>query len=697
MKMKTKYTILSLAILFVALFFGCSSDDFEPENFGICPLVISTVPENLETNVLPDQIIKINFNTEIDPATITSSSVTITGMGTAINGTLETVGSTVTFTPTENLDPDTTYTGKVFSSVTNTFGLAMLEDYVWSFSTGDVLTPIVVDTDPDDLETNVVLNKTISATFSEAMAPGTISNSSFTLMDGTTAISGTVNYSGLVATFNPTANLDASTTYTATITTEATNLDGISLQSDYVWTFTTGTLTAPTVIATNPANQETNVVTNTNITATFSRAMAPGTINNTSFLLMDGTTAVAGTITYSGVVATFNPSQNLNANTTYTATITTAAESSDGVALESDYVWTFTTGTLIAPTVIATNPADQESNVATNINVTATFSRPMAPGTINNNSFLLMEGATSISGAITYSGVVATFNPSQDLKINTVYTATITTAAQSSDGVALQSNYVWTFTTRGGAVLPDIGTVEMFGAFGGNAGITNQGLFSEINNGGIATTAASTLVTGFHDEMTGDVYTETTLNVGGVSGGIFTAPPAPGTATSFAIAQQGLQDANDLYLAISPASMPGGSDPGAGELGGLTLPAGVYKSASGTFGITNGDLVLDAQGDPNAVWVFQTDAGLTVGTAGPAGARSVRLINGASSANVFWYVGSAATINGAGGGVMEGTIVSSAGVTLSTAGNVVLTVLNGRAISLVASVTMVNTIINVPN
>jgi hypothetical protein len=308
-----------------------------------------------------------------------------------------------------------------------------------------------------------------------------------------------------------------------------------------------------------------------------------------------------------------------------------------------------------------------------------------------------MNGTTAVAGAVTYSGVIATFNPSQNLIPNTTYTATITTAAQSSDGVALQSDFVWTFTTRQVVVGPNIGSVERFGAFGGNAGVTNQGLFTEINNGGFGTTAASTLVTGFHDEMTGDVYTETPLNVGGVSGGIFTAPPAPGTATSFAIAQQGLQDANDLYLAISPASMPGGSDPGAGELGGLTLPPGVYKAAGGTFGITNGDLVLDAQGDPDAVWVFQTDAGLTVGTAGPAGARSVRLINGASSANVFWYVGSAATINGAGGGVMEGTIVSSAGVTLSTPGNEVLTVLNGRAISLVASVTMVNTIINVPN
>jgi hypothetical protein len=112
--------------------------------------------------------------------------------------------------------------------------------------------------------------------------------------------------------------------------------------------------------------------------------------------------------------------------------------------------------------------------------------------------------------------------------------------------------------------------------------------------------------------------------------------------------------------------------------------------------ISNCDLTLDAKGDPNAVWIFQTAAGLTVGIAGPNGAKSVKLVNGAQAKNVYWYVGTSAVINGAGGGVMTGTIIASAGVTFSTAGNAVQTVLNGRAISLVASVTMVNTTINVP-
>jgi hypothetical protein len=176
-----------------------------------------------------------------------------------------------------------------------------------------------------------------------------------------------------------------------------------------------------------------------------------------------------------------------------------------------------------------------------------------------------------------------------------------------------------------------------------------------------------------------------------VNGVINCAPPAPGNATKFAIALQALADATTAFNYL--AGLPVGPDPGAGELGGLVLAPGTYTAAAGTFKITSNDLTLDAKNDPNAIWVFQMAKSLTVGKAGQP--RSIILINGAQAKNIFWQVGSAATINGAGGGTMEGTIISYSGVTFSTAGNVTLTTLNGRALSLNASVTLVNTIVNV--
>lgn len=254
--------------------------------------------------------------------------------------------------------------------------------------------------------------------------------------------------------------------------------------------------------------------------------------------------------------------------------------------------------------------------------------------------------------------------------------------------------------TTGTPGAPPLGVTVTFGSFGGGSGATNQGI-STVINGDLGTTAASTSVTGFHDAGTGCTYTETGSNVGVVKGKIYTAAPPPtvgcpseGTGTTAATATQASVDAIAAWNNLSPASRPGGTDPGAGQLGSHVLAPGIYKAAGGSFLITGTDLTLDAQGNANAVWVFQAAGSLTVGDAGAP--RSVILVNGAQAKNVFWYVGSAATINAAGGGTMVGTIIAPAGVTFSTAGNATITTLDGRALGLSASVTMVNTVINTP-
>lgn len=234
---------------------------------------------------------------------------------------------------------------------------------------------------------------------------------------------------------------------------------------------------------------------------------------------------------------------------------------------------------------------------------------------------------------------------------------------------------------------PNLGSAASFGVFGGAAGVTNQGV-NTVVNGHLGTTAACTLNTGFHDAT--NVYTQTPLNVGGVNGSIYCAPPAPGTLTSMAVATQALSDIQSAYNTL--AALPPGSDPGAGQLGGLVLAPAVYTAAGGSFNLTSGNLTLDGQGNSDAVWVFQSASSLTVGLS--ASPRSITLINGAQAKNVFWKVGSAARIED--GSSMVGTIIAPAGVTISTAGQAMQTTLVGRALSMTASVTMVNTTIVAP-
>jgi hypothetical protein len=434
---------------------------------------------------------------------------------------------------------------------------------------------------------------------------------------------------------------------------------------------------------------------------------------------------VAGTVTYAAIAktATFTPSSLLTNSALYTATVTNGAKDLAGNMLGVGPVpdpWTFKTAPVpdtVNPTIVSTTPADASTDIAVNATVNATFDKAMNPLTISTITFKLAGPlGVVINGTVAYDAVnsIATFLPSSNLAANTTYTATVTTGTQDLSGNSLGPGVVpnpWTFKTAA-VIVPSpvpLGTASTFGGFGGTAGMTNSGINTVIN-GNTGTTASSTLITGFHDTTTpyiqfttGCIYTETGLNVGSVQGEIFTAPPPPttlgcpneGTGATSLIAQQAAADVLTAYNFISPASMFCTAFCGYfGELGGRTLAPGIYQSAPGTFGITSGDLTLDAAGDPNAVWVFQMNAALTVGIAGQA--RSVKLLNGAQAKNVFWYVGSAATINGAGGGTMVGTIISSAGVTFSTAGVTAITDLEGRALSTVGSVTMVNTTINVP-
>jgi len=612
-----------------------------------------------------------------------------------------------------------------------------------------VIAPTVTAVTPLNNASGIPVNSaTVTATFSEAMTPLT-GAASFTV----TCAAPCTNPAGTVAldatnqtatfTLAPATILTPLTLYTATITAAQSAATGATLVTPFVWHFTTGATsdtTRPRVTITAPATTTpgptVGVPANTAITAVFTEDVAPATINATSFTVTCAApcAAPAGNVSYSiGTrTAVFTPTAVLAVGTTYTAMITTAVTDLAGNALAgnqaalpaaSNYIWTFTTTAPVVAanvSVLTTNPAAGAANVCTSATVNATLSVPsglqLNPVTINATTFTVTGPAPTLTPVVATSvmldstGHIATFTPLAALTAGVTYTATIKGGATGIKDLAIPPNVMtanstWNFTAVNCVVPPTpspipLGSASTFGTFGGSAGTTSSGLFTVIN-GDIGTTAVSTAVTGFHDAGPQCTYTETPLNVGTVNGSIFTAPPAPtvgcpseGTATTFAIASAARADALSAYNAL--VAKPGGPDPGAGNLANLTLTPGVYTAASGSFMIQGGDLTLDAQGDANAVWVFQMATSLTVGGPGAAFPQSIIMANGAQAKNVFWQVGSAATVNAGGGGTMVGTIISQSGAAFSTGGNVAIVTLNGRVLSLNASVTLVNTVINVP-
>ena len=583
------------------------------------------------------------------------------------------------------------------------------------------IAPTVTATSPaatTPVVTGVAAGARVTATFSKSMAAASLTPTSFSLAcPAGTAVLATVTYTDATrtATLTPAVALPPSTLCVATVSTAATDSTGIAMVAPFVWSFLTAPLadtTRPTVTTTSPAPAASGVATNTQVTATFSEPMAAATISTTSFTLRNTTlgTAVLGTVTYSVAArtASFTPTAALAAGNVFTATVTSAATDVAGNGLAGNtsvpgsagnHVWTFTTGAAgdtTAPTVTAVSPAAASTGVCLTRSASATFSEPMDASTINTTTFTVTDGGVAVAGTVSYDAVsqVASFVPTSatGFAASRSFVATVRSGASGVKDLAgnpMAADRSWGFAT---GTLPcatgvNLGTAASFGAFGGGAGVTNQGI-NTVVAGNLGTTAACTLITGLHDAA--NVYTETPLNIGLVNGSIYCGPPAPGTTTTLAIATQARADAQTAYNAL--ATMPPGSDPGAGQLGGLVLMAGTYTAAGGTFAVTTGDLTLDAQGDSGAVWVFQSAAALTVGL--PATPRRVLLINGAQARNVYWQVGSAARIEDR--STMVGTIIAPAGVTISTAGQTAQTTLIGRAIGLTASVTMVNTTVVAP-
>jgi hypothetical protein len=190
-------------------------------------------------------------------------------------------------------------------------------------------------------------------------------------------------------------------------------------------------------------------------------------------------------------------------------------------------------------------------------------------------------------------------------------------------GNALQSDYVWTFST--GAFFVDLQSASRFGILA-STGIFNNAGQSEIHNMdvGISPGVRSSVI-GFPPAIifNGAIYASDDLSPAGIP----------------AMLIQAKQELTDAYLAAEGLIFPAATTL-SGDIGGQTLTPGIYRSNS-TLLIQSGDLVLDAQGDDNAIWIFQIASGLT--TVGGAGGNVI-LTGGALANNVFWQIGSSATL-----------------------------------------------------
>jgi hypothetical protein len=321
------------------------------------------------------------------------------------------------------------------------------------------------------------------------------------------------------------------------------------------------------------------------------------------------------------------------------------------------------------PIVTAVTPPNGTLLVCPNTAViTATFSKAMNPATINTTTFTLTANGTAVAGSVTYVAAtnVATFTPTAPLAPSASFTATITKGATDTFGNPLAANFVWTFTTSPvctpivvppvpGSASP-LGTACNFGILGATPVVSSTGP-TKIIGGDVGVWPAAS-ITGFPP---------------GTTTGAFHAGDA--------VAQlaQG-----DLTVAYNNAAGAAGGQVLPADAGGLTLAPGVYKttSAQPTLGITGN---LNLAGPATGVWIFQIVSSLTTAS----GNSQVLMSGGALSKNVFWQVGSSATLGT--NTTFAGNIMAQASVTVATGAT-----LNGRALARTGAVTLDSNTVNVP-
>lgn len=339
------------------------------------------------------------------------------------------------------------------------------------------------------------------------------------------------------------------------------------------------------------------------------------------------------------------------------------------------------------PMVTLSNPSSGNQLVSTSTSgvtnggksIAATFSIAMNAATINASSFILApaNGAALVPASVSYNAATnaATLTTSSALLADTSYNAVIMPSVTSAAGTPMGCAYAWNFKTAavaaaGPAPVPvNLGLAAPF-AIAATAGVTNTLTVPITNiNGNVVLNPTATCNAVMVDNTGGFGLcggSPPTIN------GIVVTPTFPDTTT----ANNVQADLRAAFLSITPPAGP----PAAGSLGGaINIPAGttlgeptgaamvqgdnlfapgVYQSTTSI--LITGDLTLDAQGDPDASFIFQSSS--TVGAA--TGAR-ILLVNGAKASNVFWQAGTSATLGT--NSIWQGNILASENITMNTA------------------------------
>ena len=407
------------------------------------PVVLGTIPRNGADMVPLGTNITINF----------SEPMVTLGTERGFNITPYTKGAftwnltkgALTFHPAAPLPPETNYTVSVNQSATDLALNPLASKYSFKFRSEDITPPTIIQVFPPDKSTDVPVDTIVRIDFSEPM------------LDDTTikAITIEPTTQGLLDVLGPTATFEAanflaySMKYNVTISSAATDLNGLHLKTAYKFSFNTtrppDTL-APRVIRTDPADGAKNVSLFGTIVVTFSEpVVAP---KSGAILTISPQPLTSTKFDINGAILRVWSEQPgtpwLEQDSKYTVLVSGGVMDLSGNPMGKDHPFSFTTGYAGPPTVKSIVPADNALKVDTSTTITLEFSRSM--------NWTSVQGAIKLSpdtqGTFQQNGKSIVFKPAKNLKPGTTYAVTISQAAKDDKGNPLDKDYRFVFTTK---------------------------------------------------------------------------------------------------------------------------------------------------------------------------------------------------------------------------------------------------------
>jgi uncharacterized repeat protein (TIGR02543 family) len=728
---------LTAALLLVVFMGGCKEESPGIVNVCITPTVIRTSPANGVTNeplnktsgatslakVAAVKVITATFSTPMDPTSITTTTFTVQHGATSISGTVSYSDTTALFVVPNGLDPNLTYTCTITTGAEDVEGTALARNYVWSFTTVSSYTvtlssnpsadgttsgvgtfnsgsSVTVTATPNvgytftnwtesgtAVSTNASYtftisgNRTLVANFTAIQNQYTVTLSSIPLAGGTTSGSGPFNSgSSVTVTATPNAGyiftnwtengivLTSSISYQFTISGNRTLVANFTAvgPTQYTVTLLSIPLAGGTTSGSGPFNSGSSVTVTAipNAGYTFTNWTESGTAVSTNasytFTISGNKTLVANftavvltqyTVTLSSIPlaggttsggGTFNSGSSVTVTAIVNAGYTFTSWTENGIVVTSSISYQFT--------------------ISGNRTLVANFTAVVPTQyTVTLLSIPLAGGTTSGSGP---------FNSGSSVTVTATANAGYKFTNWTESGTAVSTNASYTFTINGNRTLV---ANYVVGPGGLPVNLGSAGNFAILAGAGVTNTSVTTHIYG--DVGSFPTGTITGLLAANVTGILYTtADPIVGTA---------IVDLTTAYNDAQGRSLNAISLPG--QLGGLTLAPGLYvnSSSSGISGTgVNAILTLDAGGDANAVWVFKMGSTFVTDPG-----TSIVLAGGADWKNIYWSVGTSATLGT--NSIFYGNILADQAITLTTGAT-----LHGRALTRIAAVTLDASIID---